>query len=127
MWPIFFLIAADQLSKYLAIKFGYASYNMGLSFGIGSGIWIYLLLLVGLFLVIFLFKKFVLPVWFKDLFLAGMVSNLIDRFAHGGKVVDWLPIPLIDYKNNLADWYLAGAVGFFILKYLYEHRNTLRR
>ncbi len=121
------LVSFDQLTKYLANYRDIVQYNSGLSFGLASGWQVTLFVLIGLVLLIYLFKKMSLPRWFLILFFAGAVSNLLDRFLYNGQVRDWLLIPFTFIVNNLADWYIFSAVTIYILKYIYEYRKNLRR
>jgi len=124
----FLLLGLDQLTKYLATKTGLVHYNSGLSFGLGGGVPLSFLILGVLLILIWVFRKIDLPNWFKSLFFAGAISNLVDRFLFMGQVRDWLPIPVFNLVNNLADWYIFSAVAIYVLKYLYdEYRKNLRR
>ncbi|NCN03812.1 MAG: signal peptidase II [Candidatus Pacebacteria bacterium] len=122
-----FLILFDQLTKYLSQKFTLVTINDGISFGLISGfggeISVQLILLLVLF---FVLQRTVMPAVLKVLFLAGVLSNTIDRLLFGG-VRDCLPIPLFNLKNNFADWYIFIAIAIYVLKYGYEYRNNLRR
>lgn len=51
------------------------------------------------------------------LFWAGVVSNLLDRILFGG-VSDWITLPYIELKNNLADFYLLVALILLLIKEL---------
>lgn len=121
------LVIADQLSKYVAIRLGIATLNDGVSLGLFNGfaqeIYVQLMLLYAL---IYTLKEVPMNKWVKVFLLSGVISNTIDRFYRGA-VVDWLPIPFFDLSNNLADWYIFWAIILFILKYIYENRNYLRR
>lgn len=122
------LLGFDQLTKYLAHDYGIVQYNGGLSFGLANGWQLSFLISVALVALFFVFKKMSLPGWFWSLFFAGTISNLLDRLLYNGQVRDWLPVPLIDVVNNLADWYIFSAVMIYILKYFYdEYRKNLRR
>lgn len=121
------LVGLDQLTKFWAERQGWASYNEGWSFGWGSGWLVWLVVSLGLGVVVLCFKKWSVPSWFQVLFLAGASSNLLDRLLNQGLVRDWLVIPFTGLLNNLADWYIFGAVLIYILKYLYEDRHSLRR
>lgn len=123
----FFLVIADQLTKYFAIGFGWASYNDGVSFGLFNGFAkeIYVQIII-LFVLIYTLKEVVANKWVKVMLLSGVVSNTVDRFYHKA-VVDWLPVPFFKLSNNLADWYIFLAIILSILKYIYENRNNLRR
>lgn len=49
--------------------------------------------------------------WWASIFLAGALSNLLDRFVWGG-AVDWIHYPG-GVTGNVADLYLlVGATGF---------------
>lgn len=49
------------------------------------------------------------------------MSNLLDRLVYGG-VRDWLTVPVLGLKNNLADWAIVGAIVWYgiMLKRLSE-------
>lgn len=121
------LIGFDQLTKYFSQSLNLITINDGISFGLISGfggeVYVQLILLMVLFFVI---QKTVMPSYLKVLFLAGVISNTIDRILLGG-VKDWLPIPFFDLKNNFADWYIFITIVIYVLKYGYEYRNNLRR
>jgi lipoprotein signal peptidase len=123
-----FLVFIDQLSKYWADSISLVVENGGVSFGLMDGFggetYVQLVLLMVLF---FLLHKLVMPSLLKVLFLSGVVSNTIDRLLLGGVVKDWLPIPLIGIRNNLADWFIFFAIVLYVIKYTYEYRNNLRR
>lgn len=129
MKVFFLLLGLDQLTKYWATNAGLVHYNEGLSFGLGSGgVQLNFLILGFLLTLIWVFRKIDLPKWFEVLFFAGAISNLVDRFLFMGQVRDWLPIPVFNLVNNLADWYIFSAVAIYVLKYLYdEYRKNLRR
>ncbi|MBP9820253.1 signal peptidase II, partial [Candidatus Woesebacteria bacterium] len=46
------------------------------------------------------------------LFWGGAAANLIDRYWFAG-VRDWIPVPMLALKNNLADWSIG--VGLVII------------
>jgi lipoprotein signal peptidase len=121
------LVISDQLTKFFSHSFNLTMINDGVSFGLikgfGGEIYVQLTLLLILF---FVLQKTVMPAVLKVLFLAGVLSNTIDRLLLGG-VQDWLPIPFFDLKNNFADWYIFFAIAIYVLKYGYEYRNNLRR
>lgn len=106
------LILADQLTKfYLPIK----SVNSGISFGwlAGFNYWLIISLLIGVWLTFEIivkaktFPKKLMLVFF----LAGAVSNLIDRLIFSG-VRDWWSWPILGFNNNLADiWITIGLLG----------------
>lgn len=121
------LFSLDQLTKWWAEQRGLVSYNAGIAFGWGSE-WVTtgLLTLVALGLLAKA-KQSRLPTWLIASFFAGAFSNLWDRWLTGGKVRDWLAVPGLNLHNNLADWFIFGAVLLYVLKYAYEHRNFIRR
>lgn len=93
-------------------------YNSGFSFGFGTVVpeLVAILLVVGIAVVLYwTFRSF----WYTHQVLAGIffgavLANLLDRFVHGA-VVDWLPIPLTNMHNNLADILIVGVLGYKIL------------
>jgi lipoprotein signal peptidase len=121
-----FLIVIDQFFKIISVQQG-AVLNTGVSFGLLSGFggYIFIQLIFLLILLIVLYKA-QLALGLKIIFLAGIMSNTADRFLYGG-VRDWLEIPFLSIKNNLADWYIFVAILGFVLQYIYEYRNTVRR
>lgn len=125
---ISFLIVIDQLSKFWAEQMGLVVHNNGVSFGLingfGGEIYIQLILLMVLFFILY---KMVMPPLLKILLISGVISNTIDRLLMGGIVRDWLNIPLVGIKNNLADWFIFLAIALYVIKYGYEYRNNLRR
>lgn len=63
----------------------------------------------------------------SGLFFGGAVSNFLDRVALGG-VRDWLPIPLIGWTNNLADYAISAAVLALLwgeLKRMHQHKSSV--
>jgi signal peptidase II len=108
----FIVILIDQLSKYFAQQQRYVTFNEGISFGFlhQGSVWL-IVVLIGILLAIwYLCRDF----WKKYPLLAGLlfgggVSNILDRFFFPG-VRDWLPVPTMGLKNNLADWAIFAAV-----------------
>jgi lipoprotein signal peptidase len=47
------------------------------------------------------------------LFLGGAVSNIIDRVFFAG-VRDWMTLPVLMVKNNMADWAIFLAVVWLL-------------
>lgn len=117
---IFFVcIILDQLSKYWASQLYLVEYNNGISFGLmadtGFLTWVLMGILLSVLLYIALFSKW--SRWQKlalAVFLSGAVSNLIDRFFFGG-VRDWFSLPILNIRNNLADFYISLAVIVLIM------------
>jgi lipoprotein signal peptidase len=116
----FFLILLDQLTKSWADKSGMALINKGVSFGFLDGNATDFLLIILLIIFIlaagkiwkFLIKSakirkyFIFYLCLAVFFLSGALSNLLDRIWLGG-VRDWLTLPFIGLKNNLADYYIG--------------------
>jgi len=94
------------------------AYNDGLAFGWGSG-WGLLISLIGLIIFLYfiiryhhLWMPMILTNVAVGLVLGGALSNLYDRLAYGGQVVDYISVNF--YSNfNLAD--VAIVVGLLIL------------
>lgn len=121
---IFFL---DRLLKYLALSqhwqdcFFYLKKNYSVFWEIGQGkllfdlvSWVSVLLLSCLFLYLLLEWRG-LEIWQKiglSLVLIGGISNTIDRFYYGF-VIDYFKIWVS--KFNLADVYILGGLGLFLL------------
>lgn len=111
----FCCLVADQLSKHIAIQQGYAVLNSGIAFGFLAGApWLFLSAsIVALSILAFFF-------WHHQqsyplvLLVFGACSNLIDRLQYGG-VIDWLIVPGLNIKNNLADWMVFLAVIWFLV------------
>lgn len=106
------VIVIDQISKYLALAAGRAVVNTGVSFALFADHATSVLLALAVLAIIVAFwslKSF----WNAHPYLAGLffgggVSNVLDRVFRAG-VVDWLWLPLINVRNNLADWALCAA------------------
>lgn len=64
------------------------------------------LLVGGVALFLFLQKR---VGWGWLLFFAGGISNILDVLMKGA-VRDWIPVQLLGFHNNLADWYIAAGV-----------------
>lgn len=121
-----FLVGVDQTSKLWANHQGWAVINRGISFSWLSGqiSWLGILVLIaagGFWWWRLLPKQRPAVI----LILAGAISNLIDRIVWGG-VVDWLPIPFLGLKNNLADWAIFIGVWLVILKEICKYRSFLK-
>lgn len=120
------VIGGDQLSKWWARGQGSVVINQGVSFGLGDRgeVWVFVLLtcvvLVSLF---FLFKE----IWLKNLWVFGglsgaAISNVIDRLWWGG-VQDFLPVPVLNVQNNLADWVIFGCMVWITWQILFDWRS----
>lgn len=119
----FCCLVADQLSKYMAFQQGYAVLNSGIAFGFLAGApWFFLITgIVALSILAFFF-------WHHQqgypllLLVFGASSNLIDRMQYGG-VIDWLIVPGLNIKNNLADWMVVLAVIWLLVVEFKNIRN----
>ncbi len=105
----------DQLTKQMAVQQSLATFNSGIALGLFSeNTQLFLVVGVSVFigLVFYLmFKRQRLALIF--LFF-GAVSNLIDRIRFGA-VVDWLAVPGLPLKNNLADWLIVITLVWIFL------------
>jgi lipoprotein signal peptidase len=120
----FTIIFIDQISKYLAPRFGAdVLVNCGTSFGLGGGAcaqsaWLFLCLTI--FFALLLHKYLVRIQW--TLITGAACSNLLDRFLFGG-VRDWIHIPFIPLWFNAADIVIVGVVIEMIVASLIPTRN----
>lgn len=139
-----FLLAADQITKYLAARFlsepvviwdGVLELryheNTGMAFSMMRGATAVLVLLTVLVMAAAVWLYGILRQnsrWetlnhILILFLAGGIGNLIDRIAHG-YVVDFVYIRLIDFPIfNLADNYVTFAMAWLIWLMLFRYRE----
>jgi lipoprotein signal peptidase len=122
---IFFL---DQVSKWWASSAGMSVVmNSGVSFGWLAGmegIW----LTIGLVGLIFWLQFGLWSQWRSTPVLAGMFfggawSNLLDRLFYNG-VRDWMSIPVIGVRNNLADWAIVGSAILMLGMTYVRKKNT---
>lgn len=107
----------DQCSKFLATIIGFAiTYNSGVSFNFFSDghpqiVTIGLVLLIYILFVCFQKEWKRHPVA-AGLFFGGAMANLFDRVFFNA-VRDWMPLPLTQIHNNIADW--ALFLGIILL------------
>lgn len=130
MIALFFIfLFIDQTTKYVAMHNAAYQLNTGISLNLFSEVrfeFLSLIQLATLFLFWLLFKN----MWHEHtvlwiLLFSGSISNLTDRLLYNG-VVDWIFLPIIHLKNNLADIYIFLAligVCFFSFKDS-SHANT---
>ncbi|MEN8253399.1 MAG: signal peptidase II [Patescibacteria group bacterium] len=118
-----FVIFLDQVSKNWAQNMNWVTINSGISFSFFQPEADHFLLLVILLLffmfVFYLLKRFSQFSFLSTVFVAAAFSNILDRILFSG-VRDWLLIPGLALKNNLADW-LMFLVVIVVIK------DTLRR
>ncbi len=111
---IFFLVVLDQMSKFIyrgqvVLNAGISfSFNLSLFFTIGISV---VLIGVGFYLLV---KRHFFPLG-MSLILAGAISNLIDRLLFFG-VRDFLDVPFLNLKNNLADWMIVIGIILIVIK-----------
>lgn len=118
------IILLDQFTKLLASVWGWASLNVGISFGWLSPLppWLLTLCLFALLVGVWGITK---GEWAghpvaAGMFVGGAVSNLIDRILLGG-VRDWLPIPMTTIHNNLADYAILVGLILLIVDYWQDY------
>lgn len=111
------MIGIDQGSKYLAGYFGLPIiFNAGISFGFCDEMGSYVAILLVVLLTALLTRG-LLDYWQNHLIIAGIFfgavfSNLLDRILYGA-VLDWLALPILNLRNNLAD---IAMIGVLLLK-----------
>ena len=123
-------LGVDQGSKFLAQSGGvHVEINRGISFGLLNNF--SLIVVLSIFLLILMVagyhsigRRF--PIGWGML-IGSAASNLLDRIVFGG-VRDWLPVPLFNLSNNLADWGIFLSL-IWISVQLWHARNshTVRR
>lgn len=113
-----FLVAADQLFKFLALKFFHSVFNRGIAFGLGENVPILLIIIAYSILVLWILRnKSGLG---EILLLAGGAGNILDRLIFGN-IVDWIRLGNLWF--NLADVYIAIGVGCIMLEMIKEKRK----
>lgn len=121
-WLVFlsaFLL--DQVSKLWAANQGLVVENQGIALGLFSQeisstviVFASLLFMIGLWRL--LRADWGLYPVASGLFWAGAISNWLDRVLLGA-VMDWLLLPVLEVKNNLADVAMSLAfIGLLIWK-----------
>jgi lipoprotein signal peptidase len=125
----FFLavLVLDQGSKWWAQGNELPVYfNTGVAGGVGQYLETPLLLgaiIFSLVVMIWVFRSW----WVQHpvvagVFFGGVSSNLLDRVLFGG-VRDWLPVPVLQLHNNLADWAVVGSLAFVAILTLRENKR----
>lgn len=113
----------DQLTKQMAVQKSFATFNFGIALGLfAENTWLFLVfgvsVIIGLVFYL-IFKRQRLALIF--LFF-GALSNLVDRVRFGA-VVDWMSVPGLPLKNNLADWLIVITLVWIFLAEL-KIKNT---
>lgn len=124
------IIFFDQVTKAWAQWAGWVELNRGISFSWlgGSSPWILGLLIATILLTLtWLIVKQRHSEYAVGLImlLGAGVSNQLDRVMWGG-VQDWILIPGLNLKNNLADWIIAVSLVILMWQALTEHVNSTR-
>ena len=121
----FAVVIIDQVSKFLVQDKLEVLYNNGVSFGfLGGNKTLLAVALVAVMIgVWYCCKQF----WLKYPLLAGMlfgggISNVLDRILYPG-VRDWLSVPGMNIKNNLADWAIFIAIISILYLELVKQRQ----
>lgn len=127
-WLVFLAsLVLDQSTKLLAPIYFEVDLNAGVAFGwlnqVPGGVVTALLIFLAMGIAYWLRKEWQRHPVIAGLFWAGVVSNLLDRILLGG-VSDWISLPYLELKNNLADFYLSIAlILLFIEKFKARHEN----
>lgn len=108
------LVFLDQISKILALKFGFGILNQRSLWG-----WLpslltnstFLVLNTGFLMLLFGFRRNI----YVMLILTGGAANLIDRIFRGG-VVDFIRLPFIP-SFNLADMMICLGLTLFLVDF----------
>lgn len=108
-----FTILLDQITKHFSPS---VVLNTGISFGLFSGPFLTLLLIGFLIVIAFSFGKTLYQISpaATGIFSGAAISNILDRVIYGG-VRDFLPIPLLGVRNNLADWCIILSLLWIFL------------
>ncbi len=122
-----FAVTTDQFFKYWATQRHLVQYNSGVSLSWLPGfnqMMVAIVLALFLLAVAWSWKK----VWIQysgwsALFFAGAFSNIIDRLLYNG-VRDWMSLPGLQLKNNMADWFVCIGLGVIIFQVLSQKKST---
>ena len=147
---IFFLVALDQISKFLIINnletnqseniFNLLSFTFVKNYGVAfsflnnesfnmSGLIVLLVFLICIILFLYIFtsvfkEKFSVVEYFAfSLILAGGLGNFIDRVSYGF-VIDFIDISFNPYIFNLADSYVTIGILIYIIKSLFFNKEN---
>ncbi len=109
------VILVDQTTKLQAVD---VTSNPGIGLGLAAE-YVSQPMVVILTLVVLLLFFFMARSWWQvsviatGTFLGGAVSNMLDRIFFGG-VRDWLTIPVMGIRNNLADWAIFLGLAWIL-------------
>ncbi len=129
MWWLIFLTAlvADQLTKLIAPNYVEVVSNYGISFSwldsVPSSIITLFLIVFAVWVALTLKEQWKHYPKISALFWAGVISNLLDRILFG-QVSDWISLPMLDIKNNLADFYLSISLLLLLIQELKDYRRV---
>jgi lipoprotein signal peptidase len=125
------IVMLDQGSKLLAGFSGLTTINTGISFAlfhdVPSQIVTLAILVIATTLVVWGKQTWMKHQVIGAIFWGGVVSNLVDRIFLGG-VTDWLTIPSLSVKNNIADIAIGVATILLVVVAIrdrYEHRDSI--
>ena len=108
-------VFVDQLAKEMAMQQSSVTFNSGIAFGLFSeNPWIKLVIGLSVFMGLVFYLMFKRHSLALILLFFGTVSNLIDRIRFGA-VVDWLAVPGLPLRNNLADWMIVVSLVWIFL------------
>ncbi|MEX0895956.1 MAG: signal peptidase II [Patescibacteria group bacterium] len=118
------VIGIDQLTKtWIESRSVLIQLNEGVSFGMlqqySAAMVILLTIIVLLGCSYWVFAHHKRDYLLLGMFVGGGMSNLLDRVLVGG-VRDWLPLPILGVRNNIADWAISLSVAVLLLLEVYR-------
>ncbi len=116
----------DQITKIWAAGFVSLQYNSGVSLSWLPGsnqLTLTVILSVFLIGIAWSWREVWVryPFW-SGLFFGAAISNLLDRMMYSG-VRDWLTLPGLNLKNNVADWCVCLSLGYILVQILKQKRG----
>ncbi len=122
------VILVDQLSKIWATSLGWSSLNSGIAFGVAPELGLVVsglgLFLVGWWLWRNVNQETLYSAVILGMVLGGGISNLLDRVRLGG-VQDWLVVPVVGMRNNVADYAIVlGLIVWVGMRLSYFSKTT---
>lgn len=114
----------DEIAKLLAESRGIVIVNQGAALGIIPGLrWEVVSFAVLVFMIWYWQKIKNYWEWLAwGMIVSGGISNLIDRFTHGG-VRDYIYYPIIQVRGNLADIVIVVGVALLIWSWFREDQE----